>query len=48
MIIIYLENIHYGGIYYVDTLFNNNLKLKAGINLNCFKKQGKVYDLIPV
>lgn len=22
----------YGGIYYVDTLFNNNLKLKAGIN----------------
>ncbi|MFA5804573.1 MAG: putative porin [Melioribacteraceae bacterium] len=22
----------YGGVYYVDTLFNNNLKLKAGLN----------------
>lgn len=35
----------YGGIYYVDTLFNNNLKLKAGINLKLVsKEQGKVYD----
>jgi hypothetical protein len=25
-----------GGIYYVDTLFNTNLKLKAGINYNLF------------
>ncbi len=35
----------YGGIYYIDTLFNNNLKLKAGVNIKIVgKEQGKIYD----
>jgi len=35
----------YGGIYYIDTLFNDNLKLKAGVNIKFVEKEiGKVYD----
>ncbi len=35
----------YGGVYYTDTLFNNNLHLKAGVNFRLIsKQQGKVYD----
>ncbi|MFC2083639.1 putative porin [Bacteroidota bacterium] len=34
-----------GGLYYVDTLFNKNLKLKAGINLKYISsKQFNTYD----
>ncbi len=33
------------GIYYIDTLFNSNLKLKAGLNFKMSGKQdGRIYD----
>lgn len=35
----------FGGLYYVDTLFNNNLYLKAGINYKFYGERGfAVYD----
>jgi hypothetical protein len=35
----------YGGLYYVDTLFNDNLKIKAGFNVKFVdKERGKIYD----
>jgi len=35
----------FGGLYYVDTLFNNNLDLKAGINYKFYGERGfSVYD----
>jgi len=34
-----------GGLYYVDTLFNRNLKMKAGVNLYAQGKQSyRIYD----
>ncbi len=35
----------YSGIYYIDTLFNRNLKLKAGVNFRIVGKQdGRIYN----
>jgi len=35
----------FGGIYYVDTLFNNNLDLKAGVNYKFYGERGSaIYD----
>ena len=32
-----------GGIYYIDTLFNSNLKLKAGINYSSIGNRNNLY-----